>query len=207
LRINHQRKEFFILSNFNRYPPKRKPKGTLIGRGIFAPKVLCIDKDNNNLGVINTADALKIAQQQGLDLVQVSDGSPPTCKIIDYGKYKYELSKKQKEAARKQREAASRVKEIKLRPSTDTNDLKIKAERAAEFLEEGHRVKITVMFKGREMAHKEIGFNTLNEFIAMVPNLSTSDAPSIEGRILSVMCFKKKEKFTADDNSEQRSSA
>ena len=169
---------------------------TPVGKYIKSYQVRCIDKDNNNLGVISTADALRLAADSGMELVQVSkndDSDIPICRILDYGKYKYDQSKKQKAAAKKQRESLSKVKEIKLRPSTDVNDLKIKAGKAGAFLEDGHKVKVTVVFRGRELAHKSVGFDTLSNFIASLgDDIDLLNTPSMDGRILSAMIALKK---------------
>ena len=156
--------------NFNRNTPEKE----LINHAIRAPKVLCIEDSGQNLGVIATSDALKLALDSGLDLVQVArpmNGKPPTCKIMDYGKYKYEESKKAKAAAKKQRESEIETKEIKFRPTTDTNDLKTKARKAMETLEGGDHVRVVMTFKGRQLTHKEVGEATLREFLALVPNV------------------------------------
>lgn len=160
-----------------------------INHQIRSSEVLCIDHNDNKLGVIPIRKALDIAKENDLDLVQVSasNGSPPTCKILDYGKYKYNMSKKQKAIAKKQREQASKVKEIKFRPSTNTNDLQTKAKQAVSFLEHGHKLKISIMFKGRELSHKEVAYETLQEFLAMLPEIQIIKDPSMEGRALSVM--------------------
>ena len=163
------------------------------GRNIRANKVLCIDQDNNNLGIIDLFQALKLAENSGLDLVQVAPpikGGVPTCKIVDLGKYRYELSKKQKALAKKQRESASKIKEIKFRPSTDINDLKIKANQAQEFLDAGDKVKITITFKGRELSYKEIGYDTLNSFLSLISDIETISQPSMDGRFLCAIIKK-----------------
>ncbi|HVI42753.1 MAG TPA: translation initiation factor IF-3, partial [Anaerovoracaceae bacterium] len=130
----------------------------IINHQIRGQKVFCINHENVNLGLIPLSQALNLAQEHGLDLVQVSAPSKdraPTCKILDSGKYKYDLSKKKKEAEKKQREAIVKTKEIKFRPTTDLNDLKTKARKAEGFIEEGCRVKISITFKGREISHQE----------------------------------------------------
>lgn len=167
-----------------------------INQSIKFPKVLCIDNNNNNLGIIETVRALSLALTQGLDLVQVSPPNRdrvPTCKILNYGKYKYELSKKKKEADKKQRESTIKEHEIKFRPSTDSNDLKIKARKADEFLAEGSRVRVTISFKGREISHKEVAIKTLYEFAALVPNAKLLNSPSVEGKSMTVFIVRKNE--------------
>lgn len=165
-----------------------------INYSIRAQKVLCIDHNNVNLGVISLSEALSLAQASGLDLVQVSPPSKdraPTCKILDSGKYKYELSKKKKETDKKQRESIIKTKEIKFRPTTDLNDLKTKARKVEEFIEEGCRVKVTITFKGREISHQEVAFKTLREFMDLLPQLQTLGKPSLDRKDLSVFIGKK----------------
>lgn len=165
----------------------------VVNRSIRAPKVLCIDKDNVNLGVISTYEALKLAEDNGLDLVQVNwnGKEPPTCKILNYGKFKYEASKKQKLAAKHQRESEIKVKEIKFRPATDLNDLRVKAKHAEDFLNEGFRVKVCLVFKGREISHQNFGMETFDIFISLLPGAQFLNKPSMEGKEMSVILFKK----------------
>lgn len=167
-----------------------------INNSIRVPKVLAIVADTGeNLGVIATSEAIRFAGELGLDLVQVSPpvgGKPPTCKILDYGKFKYEESKKRKAADKKQRESSIELKEIKFRPSTDINDLKIKARKTLVFLEEGHQVKITIVFRGREVSHKDVAIKTLNEFVSLMPNVEIISQLSLENnKFLSVFLGKK----------------
>jgi len=116
-----------------------------------------------------TYNAIKLAEESGLDLVQISyNKSGSVCKIMDYGKYKYELSKKEKLMAKKQRESMVKVKEIKFRPSTDYNDLETKARNARKFLDDGCRVKVIIKFKGRELSHKDVARARLDEFVALL---------------------------------------
>ncbi len=166
---------------------------TFINQAIKFPRVLCIDSKNNNLGIIPISQALNIAMEQNLDLVQV--GPPdrdrvPTCKILDHGKYKYELSKKKKESDRKQRETTVKTHEIKFRPVTDINDLRVKAKKTDEFLVDGDKVKIAVVFTGREITHKEVAYKTLNEFMNLIPNVKFTSPPILEGKSLSVFIEK-----------------
>jgi len=165
-----------------------------INKQIRASQVLCIDQDGNNRGVIPFYEALKLAEQSQLDLVQIGfppNGQPPTCKILDFGKFKYEQSKKEKQAKKKQRESTIEIKEIKLRPSTADNDLRIKAKQAQEFLNDGDKVKISVMFHGREITHQQVGMVTLNTFISYVSNGQVETAPTMNGKDLVVVLSKK----------------
>lgn len=166
----------------------------IVNYQIRSPKVLLIDQDNINMGLLSLSQALSLASERGLDLVQVSppvNDKFPTCKLLDSGKYKYELSKKRKEADKKQREAVIKIKEIKFRPTTDLNDLRTKAKKAEEFADEGCRVKVTITFKGREMSHQEIAAQTLTIFMSLVPNLAMLGKPSLERKDLSVFVSKK----------------
>ena len=156
-------------------------------------KVRCIGLNNENLGVIDKNEAIKIAEGYSLDLIQVCPGDPPTCKILDYGKYKYEMSKKQKENAKKQRESFTEIKEIKLHPNTSENDIKIKAQKAEELLSDGSRVKLSVVFRGREITHKDVGLNTLKDLVNLIPNIQLYGEPVLQGKVLSVLSSKKKE--------------
>ena len=159
-----------------------------VNRDIRFSQVRCIDKDNENIGVINTSEALSLAIKSGLDLVQVSPfrkGDIPTCKIIDHGKYKYEMSKKDKERRKKQRESTIKVKEIKFRPNTELNDLKTKAAQASKFIADGCRVKVVVTFKGREMSHKNVAHNRLGAFLDFIDgDVFIVNEPQMDGRFL-----------------------
>lgn len=158
-----------------------------INNRIRAPKVLCINQDNENLGIIATSEALKLAFNSGLDLVQIAyNGNVPTCKILDYGKYKYDQSKKEKISAKKRRESQYKLKEIKLRPNTDINDIKVKANKIDNFLNEGHHVKITIMFRGREMAHQDIAKSRMDELMNfIVSDIRIIHPPKMEGKTMS----------------------
>lgn len=147
---------------------------TPVNYQIRAKKVRCINNNNANLGVIDTVEAMKLANKVGLDLIQISNpknGDPPVCKISDYGKYKYDLSKKQKLQEKKQRESIIKTKEIRFRPSTDANDLQVKARQAAKFLLSGHKLIVSVFFKGREFSHKDRAQNRLADFLDLVNSL------------------------------------
>ena len=160
---------------------------------IRAPKVLCIDSENINHGIISLQEALRLAELNGLDLVQISaqPGQAPTCRILDYSKFKYEQSKKDKLSKKKQRESAIEIKEIKFRPSTAENDLRTKARQAQGFLDDGDKVKVTIAFHGRELSHKEVADNTLKIFMGFIPDAQMVSAPSLNGKDLIVMIEKK----------------
>lgn len=174
----------------------KKRDFTPINHQIRNPKVLCIDHESNNLGLIDTSKALEIARNQNLDLVQVSfdpKNNIPTCKVLDYGKYKYTLSLNEKAAKKKQRESEIKIKEIKLRPATAENDIKIKAAKAQEILDDGDKVKISIIFKGRELNYKENAFETYNAFIGFLPDMQIIEGPNLMGKVLSAMGQKKSE--------------
>lgn len=136
---------------------------------IRAREVRLIADSGEQVGVILTIEAKRRAREAGLDLVaiNISDGIP-ICKILDYGKFKYDQSRKERENAKKNRENRVELKEIQLRPTTDSNDLKVKAKRAAGFLEEGNKVKVIMKFKGREIAHLDVGAHVMQEFLSHV---------------------------------------
>jgi len=133
-------------------------------------------------------EALRKAEEYGLDLVEVApNADPPVCRIMDYGKFKYIQSKKAQEAKRKQH-AATQIKEIKLRPSTDEHDLQIKLRKIKEFLGDGHKTKVRIIFRGRELAHKEVGEGLMQRILQEVSGIGKPDyQPKFEGRQIVVM--------------------
>jgi translation initiation factor IF-3 len=133
-------------------------------------------------GVMSVAEAITIAEEAGLDLVEISPhADPPVCKVLDYGKYKYEMQKKAAEARKKQK--VIDIKEIKLRPTIDAHDFNIKMRNAKKFLEAGDKVKITLRFRGREMAHQEVAHKVMGRVRAVLDSISKVEAePSFEGR-------------------------
>ena len=145
----------------------------------------CLDKNNENIGILSINDAIKKAESDGLDLIQISpphDGIP-TCRITDYGKYKFELSKKDKERAKRQRESVIKEKEIKFRPNTNINDLQTKARMASKFISEGCRVRISIKFKGREISHQYIAEDRFNEFLnCMSVGVNILSEPQVDGK-------------------------
>lgn len=165
----------------------------MYGRFIREPQVFVIDNNDVNHGLIDTRDALRMAQDAELELVMVSQGkggNPSTCKILDFGKYKFEQEKREKVAKKKQRENSVKIKEVKFRPVTDENDLETKAKQLHEFVTEGNRLKVTVIFRGREMAHKEIGLEIMKKFAGMV-EAKFEQEPSMTGRNLNAILVKK----------------
>lgn len=155
-----------------------------MNREIRIREVRVIGPEGEQLGILPTADALKKAQEGGYDLVEVAPTSqPPVCRIMDYGKYKYELSKKDHQSRRHQK--STQVKEIKLRPRTDKHDLEIKVRQIKEFLSEGNKTKVTVTFRGREMANQELGRAVMTSVVEQVTETGTIEyQPRMEGRSL-----------------------
>jgi translation initiation factor IF-3 len=167
--------------------PRKEEKRYVFGRFIREPQVYCIDQDNKNIGLVNTQDALRLAQDAGLELVLVSqgkNGKPSTCKILEFSKFKYEQEKRDKLTKKKQRENAVKIKEVKFRPTTDDNDLQTKARQLQQFMDEGNRLRVTITFRGREMAHSEIGLERMKKFAQMMSAHFYAE-PSMSGRNLN----------------------
>ena len=157
-----------------------------INEEILDKEVRLIGDQGEQLGIMSVVDALRIATEQELDLVKIAPGSnPPVCKIMDYGKFRFEQAKKEKEAKKNQR--VIEIKEIRMSPGIDTNDFNTKLKNAQKFLSDGDRVKVSVRFRGREMAHTEIGADLLKDFAAQCAEIAGMDkAPKLEGRNMSM---------------------
>ncbi len=166
--------------NKNKFNSSRQ--GPAINDRINAKSVRVISEKGEMVGVLETREAIKMAFDQGLDLVQVSpNASPPVCKIIDYGKYKYQLQKKQAEAKKKQK--TFEVKEVKLRPGIEDHDYEVKLKSIQRFLNEGDKVKITLRFKGREMAYHQRGMDVLKKLEGEIESLAKIEqVPILEGK-------------------------
>lgn len=164
-----------------RAPPPSK-EGPRVNREIRIPQVQLIDAEGNNRGVVPTFEAISLAEAAGMDLVEIAPNSvPPVCKILDYGKFKFQSQKKAAEARKKQKTVE--VKEIKVRPNIDTHDYEVKMKAINRFFEEGDKVKVTLRFRGREMAHQEIGLRLLEKIRDEVAEISKVEAePKLEGR-------------------------
>ena len=145
-----------------------------------------IDTTGEQLGIMSPRDALARAYDQGLDLVKISpNATPPVCKIMDYGKFRFEQTKKEKEAKKNQH--VTEIKEVRMSPGIDTNDFNVKVKSALKFLKDGNRVKVTVRFRGREMAHTHLGEVILRDFAAKCEEVANLDkAPKLEGRNMSM---------------------
>jgi translation initiation factor IF-3 len=161
-------------------PPSRD--GPRVNDEIRAPQVRLIDQDGEMQGVMSARDAWLRAQSVGLDLLEISpNADPPVVKILDFGKYKYELQKKKNEAKKKQK--VIEIKEIKVRPNIDENDYQVKMRAMKSFIEEGDKVKVTLRFRGREMAHQEIGVRVLERIRSeMDPTSKVEQMPRMENR-------------------------
>lgn len=141
---------------------------------------------------MSSREALKIAEEAGLDLVKIAPtAKPPVCKIVDYGKYRYELARKEKEAKKKQR--TIEIKEIRMSPNIDTNDLNTKVSAARKFLTKGNKVKVTLRFRGREMAHMQTTKHILDDFAQMLSDVAVVEkAPKVEGRTMTMFLTEKR---------------
>jgi translation initiation factor IF-3 len=146
-----------------------------------------IDSDGHQLGVMNTREAIKVAEGRGLDLVEVaSAASPPVCRVTDFDKYRY--SQKKKEHDGRRHATASAIKEVKMGALTEKHDVEFKVQHIRRFLGEGQRVKLTISFRGRQMAHPELGRNLITKILALVQDISQADGSSrMEGRNLSIL--------------------
>ena len=166
----------------NYFQRRTKPRGPRTNEKIRATQVRVINSDGKNLGTLSTQEAINIAKQKGLDLIEISPkANPPVCKIIDIGKYKYDLQKKANKAKKKQK--TINLKEIKLRPVTDIHDYNFKIKNAQKFLSKGDKVKFTVLFKGREMQHTHLGHELMQRIINDTNDLGKVEVqPKFEGR-------------------------
>ena len=165
-----------------RAAPEREQTGPKINEAIRAKEVRLIDENGENAGVVSHADALERAVRAGLDLVEISpDAQPPVCKILDYGKYKYQAQKKAAEARKHQK--VVEIKEIKMRPAIDDHDYDVQMRSIKRFFEEGDKVKVTLRFRGREMAHQQLGMEVLQRVKGDLETIAKVEAePRLEGR-------------------------
>ncbi|QYX58584.1 translation initiation factor IF-3 [Roseovarius sp. SCSIO 43702] len=162
--------------------PPTRDTGPRVNDRIRADEIRLIGADGDNVGVVTPVRAMEMAEEAGLDLVEISpNANPPVCKIMDYGKYKYEQQKRESEARKKQK--VIDVKEIKFRPNTDTHDYDVKMRNVVKFLEGGDKVKITLRFRGREMAHQDIGRELLQRVASDIEGIGkVENMPKMEGR-------------------------
>lgn len=164
----------------------------MINEQIRDKEVRLIGEDGEQLGVMPAKDAMKLAKDANLDLVKIAPtAKPPVCKIIDYGKYKYELARKEKEAKKKQK--VTEVKEIRLSPNIDDNDLNTKANQARKFITKGDKVKVALRFRGREMAHTSSSKVILDTFFALLEDVAVIEKPAkLEGRNMIMFLTEKR---------------
>lgn len=169
-------------------------KAHRLNEEINVPEIRLIGEDGEQVGVVNTRTALSMAEEAGVDLVEIAPlAKPPVCRIMDYGKFKYQEAKKQHEAKLKQKQV--QVKEIKFRPGTDENDYQIKLRNMIRFLEEEDKCKVTLRFRGREMAHQEIGMRQLERIRADLDDYAVVEQmPKMEGRQMVMMLSPQKKK-------------
>ena len=159
----------------------------MINGQIRDKEVRVISEDGEQLGIMSSKDAMKLAREAELDLVKIAPkAQPPVCKIIDYGKYKYELARKEKEAKKKQKTVE--VKEIRVTPNIEEHDFNFKTKNAKKFLEDGSKVKITVRFRGRELSYAKLGEQVLNKFVESLSEVSTLEKkPLLEGKNMFII--------------------
>jgi translation initiation factor IF-3 len=167
--------------------PPQRDTGPRINERIRAPEIRLIGAEGENLDVVTPERAMQLADEAGLDLVEISpNANPPVCKIMDHGKYKYEQQKRESEARKKQK--TIEVKEVKFRPNTDTHDYDVKMRNVTRFLEAGDKVKVTLRFRGREMAHQNLGRELLERVADDIQELGkVENMPKMEGRQMVMM--------------------
>ena len=164
----------------------------MINEQIRDREVRLVSESGEQLGIMSARDAYLKAQEAGLDLVKIAPmAKPPVCKIIDYGKYRYEMARKEKEARKKQK--TIEIKEVRLSPNIDTNDLNTKVGAARKFISKGDKVKVTLRFRGREMAHMNSSRHILDEFAESLSDIAViENAPKVEGRTMTIVLAAKK---------------
>ena len=164
----------------------------MINEQIRDKEVRLIGEDGEQLGIVSVKEALRLAEEAGLDLVKIAPtAKPPVCKIVDYGKFKYEQLRKEKEAKKKQK--VVEIKEIRLSPNIDTNDLNTKMNAARKFITKGDRVKVTLRFRGREMAHMNSSKHILDDFAENLSDVAVVEkAPKVEGRSMTMFLTEKR---------------
>jgi len=166
---------------------KEREKRVRINEQIRIPEIRVIDSEGNQLGILPTPEALKKAEEQGLDLVEIAPTSrPPVCKIMDFGKFKYEQSKKARESRKKQH--TTHLKEIKIRPKIEEHDLQFKMRNAEKFLTDRDKVKITVVFRGREMEHMDMGRKILDRIVTQFAEIAVIEKDAVQvGKMISLI--------------------
>jgi translation initiation factor IF-3 len=168
------------------YANNNNKNGQRINEMIRVREVRLIDDEGNQKGIVPTLEALKLAKEKDLDLVEVSpNANPPVCKILDYGKYRFEQEKKLRESKKNQK--VLKLKEIRMQPKIGPGDLDTKAKHVQEFLDEGDKVKVTIRFRGRELAHTELGYDVLNEVLKRLTSAYVVEKqPAMDGKTMSM---------------------
>ena len=198
LHVRTSRHSLFISGDLN----IATEKTNRINAEIRIPEIRLIGVDGEQLGIVKTAEALRLAEQEGVDLVEIApNAEPPVCRIMDYGKFKYQEQKRQQEAKAKQK--IIQVKEVKFRPATDEGDYQVKLRNLKRFIEDGDKAKVTLRFRGREMAHQELGMRVLERVRDDMAELVQVEAmPKLEGRQMVMVLAPKRKAVTsgkADD--------
>ena len=178
---------FFCFCNQEVHPIRRDSDEPRVNQRIRIPEIRLIDEEGNQVGVVATAIAMQMAEERGLDLVEVAPNSrPPVCRIMDYGKYKYEQSKRAKEARKKQHQIV--IKEVQFRPKTDEHDYRFKVRNIVRFIDHDFKVKVTMRFRGREMSHMDYAMQTFERLLEdLVDVAKVEQAPRQEGRTVVMM--------------------
>lgn len=178
--------KFYALGGYLAYVNNNNNKGQRINEMIRVREVRLIDDEGNQKGIVPTLEALKLAKEKDLDLVEVSpNANPPVCKILDYGKYRFEQEKKLRDAKKNQK--VLKLKEIRMQPKIGSGDLDTKAKHIQEFLDEGDKVKVTIRFRGRELAHTDLGYNVLQEVLKRLTSAYVVEKqPAMDGKTMSM---------------------
>ena len=166
---------------------QRNDDEVCINENITAKQVRLIDANNENCGIVSIKEALAIAEEEGLDLIEISpQANPPVCKVLDFGKFRYEQQKRKAEAKKNQK--VVEIKELKLRPMIDTHDYEVKVKQATKFLEQGNKVKFTMRFKGRELSANDMGKQVLTKLMEDLENVSKVDSEmKLDGRQMTMI--------------------
>lgn len=184
----------FLLLHFFIFGGKSIKEDVRVNKKIRVPQVRLVDDEGNMVGIVATPEAIRMAEERGYDLVEVApNASPPVCRLMDFGQYKYEVTKKAKEAKKKQK--VIKVKEVKVRPKTDEGDLQTKCNRIRKFLDDGDKVKVTVSFRGRERAHMDVGFKVTDRMKEILGDDAEIEKDAgREGNTIAMILFRSKKK-------------
>lgn len=178
--------QFYHGNNNNRFKPREQKTYIRVNFNIKATSVRVTDDEGNQLGVLSIEAARKLAYERELDLVEiVPNANPPVCKITDFDKFRYEQKQKEKEASKKNKQKKIEMKEVRIRPSTQIHDIKVKADSIRKFLSEGKKVLVSLEYKKRELSHKDEGFKTINTVIELLKDCASMEQmPKLEGNKL-----------------------